>query len=181
MSLYRSPSDYVKCAPRKIAAGHTHHEDLKNLPFPHAWGTVVSSAIASRNEDIMEATFADAAGHLSPQVMEAAKGAAAIMNNIYYRFLHLLSNPRYPRIPARLRMNILRSPGTDAVDFELWCTAVSAIHGCGACVDSHEQTLREKGVREETILAAVRMASVVHGLASVLETEKVLAPAGMVA
>ena len=46
------------------------------------------------------------------------------------------------------------------------------MNGCGACVDSHEKTLREKGIREETILAAVRIASVIHGLASVLEAEK---------
>jgi len=147
------------------------------------WGTVVASAIASRNVDIVQAAHRDAVGHLSAQAMEAAKGAAAVMgmNNIYYRFLHLSSNEKYQTIPARLRMNILRSHGIDAVDFELWCTAVSAINGCGACVDSHEKTLREKGVREESILAAVRIASVIHGLASVLEAEKAVMPAATVA
>jgi len=146
------------------------------------WGTVVASAVASRNEDVIRAAFADAAGHLSPQAMEAAKGAAAIMgmNNVYYRFLHLTKNGKYQTIPARLRMNLLRSHGVDVVDFELWCTAVSAINGCGACVDSHEKTLREKGVREETILVAVRVASVIHGLASVLEAEEALLPAAAV-
>ncbi len=116
--------------------------------------------------------------HLSLQALDAAKAAAAIMgmNNIYYRFLHLSSNEKYQTIPARLRMNVLRSHGVDAVDFELWCTAVSAINGCGACVDSHERTLREKGVREESILAAVRLASVIHGLASVFEMEKTSVP-----
>jgi len=70
-------------------------------------------------------------------------------------------------------------PAGGAVDFELWCTAVSAIHGCGACVDSHEKTLREKGVRKEPILAAVRIASVIHGLASVMEAEKASMPAAI--
>jgi len=145
------------------------------LTEQQTWGTVVASAIASRNDDLIRSAFADAAGRLSPQALEAAKGAAAVMgmNNIYYRFLHLTSNEKYKTIPARLRMNILRSHGIDAVDFELWCTAVSAINGCGACVDSHERTIREKDVREETIVAAIRIASVMHGLASVLETEKV--------
>jgi alkyl hydroperoxide reductase subunit D len=36
-------------------------------------------------------------------------------------------------------------------------------------VDSHEQTLRNQGVTEETILAAVRIASVVHAVACVLD------------
>jgi lipoyl-dependent peroxiredoxin subunit D len=148
------------------------------LTEQQTWGTVVASAFASRNDDMIRSAFADAAGHLSPQAIEAAKGAAAIMgmNNVYYRFLHLTSNEKYRTIPARLRMNILRSHGVDPLDFELWCTAVSAINGCGACVDSHEKTLREKGMSEETIVAAVRIASVIHGLASVLEAEKATAP-----
>ncbi len=149
------------------------------LTEQQTWGTIVASAVASRNDQLTQAAIEDAAAHLSPQALEAAKGAAAVMgmNNVYYRFLHLSSNEKYRTIPARLRMNVLRSHGVDVVDFELWCTAVSAINGCGACVESHEKTLREKGVREETIVAAIRIASVMNGLASVLDTEKALAPA----
>src|SRR5438067_4779247 len=111
--------------------------------------------------ELLRAALEHASQYLSEAQVEAAKVAAAIMgmNNIYYRFLHLSSNEKYRTIPARLRMNILRTHGVDAVDFELWCTAVSAMNGCGACVDSHEKTLREKGIREETIVAAVRIAS----------------------
>jgi alkyl hydroperoxide reductase subunit D len=35
------------------------------------------------------------------------------MNNIYYRFQHLAKNPKYGMLPARLRMNILRTHGID--------------------------------------------------------------------
>ena len=141
------------------------------------WGTAVASAMASRNEDLTRAVLAEAAAHLSPQALEAAKGAAAIMgmNNIYYRFQHLTSNQNYRGMPARLRMNIIRSHGVDQVDFELWCAAVSAINGCSVCIDSHEKVLREKGLKEEAVLAAVRIASVVHALAAVLDAEKVAA------
>ena len=72
-------------------------------------------------------------------------------------------------------MNIIRTHGVDSLDFDLWCIAVSAINGCGACVDSHEKVLREKGFGEEKILAAVRVASVLHAIAVVLETERVAA------
>ena len=139
------------------------------------WGTVAASAIASRNPQVLETVLTEAASHLSPQALEAAKSAAAIMgmNNIYYRFQHLAKNPKYATLPARLRMNVLRTHGIDPVDFELWCTAVSAINGCGLCVDSHEQVLRNKGMPEESILAAVRLASVIHGLATVFDTEAV--------
>ncbi len=142
------------------------------------WGTVVASAIATRNDELTEAALQEAPKHLSAQALEAAKAASAVMgmNNIYYRFLHLSSNEKYGTLPARLRMNAIRSHGVDAVDFELWALAVSAINGCGKCVDSHEKVVREKGASEETVLAIVRVASVVHAIGSVLDAERVSAP-----
>jgi alkyl hydroperoxide reductase subunit D len=143
------------------------------LTVQQTWGTAVASAMASRNPQLIGAVLAEAGQHLSPEALHAAKAAAAVMgmNNIYYRFQHLSGNERYAQIPARLRMQAIRSHGSDPVDFELWCTAVSAINGCGTCVMSHERVLREKGVTEETILAAIRIASVMHGSAAVLDTE----------
>jgi len=144
------------------------------LTEQQTWGTVAATAIASRNQALTQAALSEAATHLSPQAFEAAKGAAAIMgmNNVYYRFLHLTKNETYGTIPARLRMQIIRSHGTDPVDFELWCIAVSAINNCGACVEAHEKVIREKVMTEETVLAAVRLAAVIHALAAVLDAEK---------
>jgi alkyl hydroperoxide reductase subunit D len=141
------------------------------------WGTVVASAMASRNEDLTAAAIGEAAKYMTSQALEAAKGAAAIMgmNNIFYRFLHLSSNEKYGTMRAGLRMNVIRTHGIDQLDFELWCMAVSAINGCGTCVDSHEKVLRDKGFGEEKILAAVRVASVLHAIAVVLDTERVAA------
>lgn len=139
------------------------------------WGTVAACAIASRNEDLTATALFEAATHLSPEALEAAKSAATLMgmNNIYYRFLHLTSNEKYGTMRAGLRMNAIRTHGIDPLDFELWCLAVSAINGCGACLDSHEKVLRDKGFGEEKVLAAVRVASVLHAIATVLDTERV--------
>jgi len=146
-----------------------------DLSEQQAWGTVVASAISSRNAQLTAAALEEGAAHLGPEALDAAKAAAAIMgmNNIYYRFLHLSSNEKYGTMRAGLRMNVMRTHGIDPLDFELWSTAVSAINGCGACVDSHEKTLRDQGISEETILAAVRIASVFHGIAVVLDAEQV--------
>ena len=141
------------------------------LSTQQKWGTLVASALACRNSALTAAVVAEAGQHISAQVLEAAKAAAAIMamNNIYYRFQHLSSNEKYASLPARLRMNVMRTHGVDAVDFELWALAVSAINACGKCVSSHEQVLRQKNITEEVILAAVRLASVMHGGATVLD------------
>ena len=91
------------------------------------------------------------------------------MNNIYYRFLHLVEDPEYSQLPARLRMNVIGNPGIDKMDFELLSLAVSAINGCGKCVASHEQQLRKHEVSREAIQSAVRIASTIHAVAVVLE------------
>ena len=91
------------------------------------------------------------------------------MNNIYYRFLHLVEDAEYQTMPARLRMNVIGNPGIDKLEFELLSLAVSAVNGCGMCVTSHERKLREGGTSREAIQSAVRIASVVHAVAGVLE------------
>ncbi len=141
------------------------------------WGTALAAAIASRNAAVVAAVAADGAAHLSPAAAAAAKTAAAIMgmNNIYYRFVHLASAPDYGTMPARLRMNALANPGVDKLDFELWSLAVSAINGCGMCIDSHEQQLVQGGMTREAIQNAVRIASVIHAVAVTLDAEDALA------
>lgn len=143
------------------------------LSEQQTWGTAVAAAIASRNSQLTETLLAEGERHLSPEAFHGAKSAAAIMgmNNVYYRFTHMVPGEKYPTIPARLRMNVLRTHGTDPIDFELWCVAVSAINNCQSCVVSHERALLEKGVTEQTIAASVRLAAVVHALAAVFDAE----------
>lgn len=145
------------------------------LTAQQLWGTIVAAAIATRNPELTAASIAEAeAAGLTPQVIEAVKAAATIMgmNNIYYRFHHLTKNEKYATLPAKLRMNVLRGHGVDAVDFELWCLVVSAVNACDKCVDSHERVLREKGATEELINAAVRVTSIIHSIGVVLDSEK---------
>jgi alkyl hydroperoxide reductase subunit D len=133
------------------------------------WGIALSCATACWNARLREALETEAARHLDGPALTAAKTAAAMMGmtNIFYRFRHLTSNTRYASIPARLRLQSIRTHGGDPLDFELCCLAVSAINGCAACVDLHEKELRAKGVSEEAVVAVVRIAAVVHAVALV--------------
>ena len=140
-------------------------------------GAFVASALAARNPEAIRAIVAEFAPKLSPEALEAAKTAAAIlaMNNVYYRFVHLASAPDYKTLPAKLRMNALARPGVDKADFELWSLAVSAVNGCGMCIDAHERELRKHGLSSEQVQAAARIAAVVHAVAAVLDGEAALA------
>jgi alkyl hydroperoxide reductase subunit D len=136
------------------------------------WGAFLASAYAVGQPQVTKA-IAGAAASLSPEAQTAAKAAAAIMgmNNVYYRALHLLKNQEYRTLPAKLRMNVIANPGVDKTEFELWCTAVSAINGCGLCLDSHEEELKKRGVPALTIQAVLRIAAVVNAVAQVLAGE----------
>ena len=135
------------------------------------WGVAVASAIASRNVGFAKQIEALAAEKLDEAYLTAARSAAAIMgmNNVYYRFLHLVEEPEYAQMPARLRMNVIGNPGIDKLDFELLSLAVSAVNGCGMCITSHEKKLRIGGISREQIQSAIRIASVIHAVAGVLE------------
>ena len=144
------------------------------------WAVALASAIASRNGELTRDIEALAATHLDATYVNGARAAAAVMgmNNVYYRFLHLVEDPEYAQLPARLRMNVIGNPGIDKVDFELLSLAVSAINGCGTCVASHERQLRKNDLTRETVQSAVRIAATVHAVARVLESSKLEAGAG---
>lgn len=142
-------------------------------------GTFIATALASREASVIQAIVGEFAPKLSPEALDAAKAAAAIMgmNNIYYRFVHMMAHEpsaNYKTMPAKLRMNVIGKPGVDKADFELWSLAVSAVNGCGMCVESHEAQLRKHGFSEEQVQQAVRIAAVVHAVAAVIDGETAL-------
>ena len=102
--------------------------------------------------------------------INAAKSAASIMamNNVYYRFVHLVNDADFHKMPSALRMNVIGNPGIDKIDFELCSLAVSAINGCGLCMDSHAKTLQKSGVSKAVIQHAIRIAAVLNGVSQVL-------------
>ncbi|HEY5337288.1 MAG TPA: carboxymuconolactone decarboxylase family protein [Rhizomicrobium sp.] len=142
-------------------------------------GTFIATALAARNAETIAAITAEFAPRLTPEALNAARAAASIMamNNIYYRFTHLSSSADYRQMPAKLRMNVIGKSGVDKADFELWSLAVSAINGCGMCIDAHEKVLRDAGITAEQIQAAVRIAAVVHGVAATLDGMAAQTPA----
>jgi len=131
----------------------------------------LAAAIASRYKPLTAAVAEEAAQHASAEELNGARVAASIMgmNNIYYRFVHMVSEPEYGTLRAALRMNAMANPGGAKVDFELASIAVSAVNGCGMCVDSHEKTLRKHGLSAQPIQSAIRIAAVVHAVAVALE------------
>jgi len=141
------------------------------------WGVAIASAVAARNTALRDALIADAGVEIGGDVIDDAVAAAALMamNNVHYRFRHLVGKPSYSQMPARLRMQRIAKPLTNKADFELFCLAVSAINGCEMCIRSHEEVVLKGGLSEEQVHDAIRIAATVNAAALSLELP-VLAP-----
>ncbi len=139
------------------------------------WGTLLTCAAATRNAQVLTEIGAEAGDNLSAEAYQAALGAASIMgmNNVFYRGRGFLGG-KYDDLRPGLRMNIIGNPGVSKANFELWCFAVSAINGCSDCVGSHEHTVREAGISREAVLEALKVASIVAGVAQAVMASQVL-------
>lgn len=144
-----------------------------DLSLNQILGVALASAYSTKSTAVIEAVKAEASAVLSAEEITAAKSAATIMamNNIYYRFVHLVSNKDYGNMPAKLRMNVIGSPGIPKVDFELYSLAVSAINGCGMCMDAHVHEVEKGGISKLGVQSAIRIAAVVNAAAAGLGCE----------
>jgi alkyl hydroperoxide reductase subunit D len=133
-------------------------------------GIALASAYATRQPDVIAAIAAHTAQTLTDAEKTAAKAAASVMamNNVYYRFLHLAGDAEFKTLPAKLRMNVIGQPGIAKTDFELYSLAISAINGCGMCIEAHTHELGKAGVSKLGIQSAVRIAAVLNAAAQSL-------------
>jgi alkyl hydroperoxide reductase subunit D len=163
---------------RDLSLNLSSLEGETTLSDQQKWGAFVAAAHAVGTPAVVRAIDAAASeAGLSDEAKTAAKAAAAIMgmNNVYYRALHLMKNPEYRTLPARLRMNVIGNPGVEKTDFELWSLAVSAINGCDLCLDAHEMELKKRALPNVAIQAALRIAAVVNAVSRVVAAESALA------
>lgn len=143
-------------------------EGAADLSENQIGGIALASAYATKNPVVVDAVLAST--QLSAEERQAARAAASVMamNNVYYRFVHLMSESEYKKMPAKLRMNIIGSPGIAKVDFELYSLAVSAINGCGMCMEAHVHEVTKAGVSTIGVQSTIRIAAVVNAAAQAL-------------
>jgi alkyl hydroperoxide reductase subunit D len=154
----------------KLNLGKLSEEGMPGLNESQIAGIALASAYATKHPDVIAAISGEFAPSMTDAEVNAAKAAASIMgmNNIYYRFVHLASDKEYGKMPANLRMNVIGNPGVEKVDFELMSLAVSAINGCGMCIDAHVHEVAKAGVSREGVQSSVRLAAILNAAAQSL-------------
>jgi len=139
------------------------------------WLVTMACAFAARNARLATAVVAESrAAGMGEELVDEARAAASLMamNNVYYRFRHLIGKDSYAERPARLRMNRLARPSGSRADLELACLAVSAINGCESCLRAHEAAVLGGGLSEDHVHDAVRIAATIKAAAVSLELDR---------
>lgn len=137
------------------------------------YGTALALAYALKNQTLLEMLQEEGKDFLPLEIKQAAKIAATIMamNNIYYRAAHLAEQPELTNMPAALRMNAMLNPGAPKLDFELFSLAISALNGCGMCIQAHIKQLLAHDLSMTGIQTSLRLAAVLNATDQALAIE----------
>ncbi|WP_158279720.1 carboxymuconolactone decarboxylase family protein [Coraliomargarita sinensis] len=144
----------------------------ESLNTIQTWGSALASAYFIRYPELTAAILADAkAAGLSAAHLSDAKGAAAVMgmNTVYFRFRHIMHTDAYTQKAFNLRMTRMKQVATDQTHFELYSIGPAALAGCELCLKAHEAAVKKGGLNEDNVHDAVRIASVLNGVAVALE------------
>lgn len=136
------------------------------------WGSALAAAISLRQPTLLAAIEESAAPILGETNLQAAYTAASLMGmtNAYYRTIHHMVDKEYATMPARLRMNSMKGHGAPEADFDLWALASSVIGNCSGCINAHDKQAKAYGVSREGVQTVIRLASVLHATAIVLDS-----------
>jgi alkyl hydroperoxide reductase subunit D len=95
------------------------------------------------------------------------------MNTVYFRFRHIMHTDAYTQKAFNLRMTRMKQVATDQTHFELYSIGPAALAGCELCLKAHEAAVKKGGLNEENVHDAVRIASVLNGIAVALEIARI--------
>jgi alkyl hydroperoxide reductase subunit D len=145
----------------------------ESLNTIQTWGCALASAYFIRQPELIASILTDAkAAGLNQEHLSDAKGAAALMgmNTVYFRFRHIMHTEAYTQKAFNLRMTRMQQVATDQTHYELYSIGPAALAGCELCLKAHEAAVKKGGLNEDNVHDAVRIASVLNGIAVALET-----------
>ena len=136
-------------------------------------GTALACCYATKNLELIKIISSEVNDKLTTEEINAVKIATSLMamNNIYYRFTHLIEDKEYLQMHAGLRMKMLNEHKIDKSNFEIFSLAISIINGCGMCIDAHSNQLIKHGITKSQIQIIAKIASVINAWSQILTIE----------
>ena len=150
-------------------------EGSPGLNKTQIFGSSLACAFAEKNKFLSENIKKEAGESLTEEELFGIKASVALMgmNNVYYRGLHLAENSDLSKLPARLRMTMMKSHGISQKNFEIYSLAISLLSGCGMCIKSHTEVLKKEGLSLEGIQSVFRISSLIKALSQTLNLDSI--------
>jgi len=138
-----------------------------DLTTKHLIAIAVASAVGSAALVESRALDARADGVGDDYIVEALAVAASMTTfNTFYTFGHM-AGAEYDALRPGLKLSVFLRPNVmTKLQVELVGSIVSTVNGCQSCVRGHVATCRELGASVEQIEEAIRIGSVVAGIAA---------------
>lgn len=138
------------------------------LDAAQCYGVAIACARAVQHPVLENALIAAAreAGVVQGVIDDAHASAVLMaMNNVAFRFRHTAAKEDYKERPLKLRMQRINTPSSSKANLELFSLAVSTINFCEACVNAHEEAVRQHGMSMDHVMDAVRIAATIAATA----------------
>ncbi len=145
-------------------------EQNQVLTRKQIFGSALASSYTAKESRLIEALENEASQFLDENEMKAAKTAAILMamNNVYYRFAHIISDKEYAQMPAGLRMKGIVEHNIEKIDFEIFSLASSIINGCAMCIDAHAGQMIKNNMTKQQVQMVAKIAAVTNAAAQAL-------------
>ncbi len=155
--------DYAKDAKLNLSS-ILSEEGAPGLTQKQIAGTALTCALTLRDEELAQAITQEFESLLDEKDHYGIRAAISLMamNNVYYRYMHLSEDAELSKMPAKLRMNVMREPGIEKKDFEIYSLAASTLSGCGMCIQAHNRGLKKLNVSAEGIQSVARIAAIIN-------------------
>ena len=172
-TLISNIPDYAKDI--KVNLENLLSEQNQALTQKQIFGAALASAYATKEKSLIENLENESTLHLSDQELKAVKIATTLMamNNIYYRFTHIIADKEYEKMSSGLKMKGIIEHGIEKVDFEIFTLAVSIINGCAGCIDAHANQMLKHGMTKTQIQMVAKIAATINAAAQILTIEEI--------
>jgi lipoyl-dependent peroxiredoxin subunit D len=140
------------------------------LPEEEAEACALAAAMATGNGKLVAFVQSSMTNAVE---RDAALTAASLMgmNNVWYPYVEMVSDPNLAGLPAQLRMNAITTHGgTTKGRFEAYSLSASIVGKCHFCVKSHYDNLKKEGYTVEQLRDIGRIAAVITSVAKVLNS-----------
>ncbi len=171
-SLIKKLPDYANDIKRNL--DHIFIQDKHSLSKLQLYGISLSVAYLLKNEQLLNNVRVEAKMFLEEVDATACKVAAIMMsmNNTYYHFIYDINDQAIEKHESGLSMETILNPSVSKTELEMYCLAVSILHGCKYCCSVHTNKLKNRGIEQTVIEDIAKIVAILKATRDTMDIER---------